>query len=771
MYEFGKFRCDPREHLLESEGKAVPLSPKCFEILVLLVQSRGRLLTKDELMRQVWPDSFVEEANLTVHISALRKALGEASNGSGYIETVPKRGYRFTAQVIERTSGDGAPAVASSAAGEGVPSPVRSVVVPVRSSRFRFLAIAITIAIVGIALFLNSRRHPRLSDKDTVVLAEFANTTGDPVFDGALRQGLSSQLEQSPYLNLLSEERIAQTLSLMARPRDSHLTHDLAREVCQRTGSAAVLDGTIAQVGTQYLLTLKATDCSNGDSLGSAQEQAADKNHVLEALGKAASNIRNQLGESLASVQKYDAPPESVTTASLEALKAYSLGYRALVLKGDYSAAIPLFQRAISLDPNFAMAYARLGTSYSNIFQTADAAFYARKAYELRDHASEREKLYIASHYQLLVTGNLEEARKIYELSSQTYPHDIPLNNLGMIYSELGDFDRALEAYQKVLRVSSGTGNRYANLVSGYLQLNRLEEAKAAAREAQTLNLNSPDLHLNLYWVHFLEHDASGMAAEAAELIGRPGHEDKIYNYEADAALYSGQLIKARALAERAMEAAQKAEEKEAGALYSSAAAIREALVGNAEPAKQQARAALASSNARDVEAFSAIALGLAGDSAEARRLAADLEKRFPEDTIVRTHYLPAIRTAAMSRTTDPAKAAQSLSSALPYELGGNLETVNFVLYPVYFRGEAYLAAKQGQAAAAEFQKILDHPGAVRTEPIGALAHLQMGRALALSGDLARAKTEYENFLTIWKSADTDIPLLKQARAEYSSLH
>jgi DNA-binding winged helix-turn-helix (wHTH) protein/tetratricopeptide (TPR) repeat protein len=773
LYEFGKFRCDPREHLLLCAGKPVSLSPKSFEILVALIQSNGRLLTKDELMEQVWPDSFVEEANLTVNISTLRKVLGETPGGQRYIETVPKRGYRFIAPVREyEGDGQSSPSTPTSGAEQAGPLPGVAPATASRPGSFRWWMAAAGLLLVAILVsaVLFSRRPAKLTDKDAVVLADFANSTGDPVFDGALRQGLSSQLEQSPFLNLLSDERIAQTLSLMAQPKDSRVSHELAREVCLRTASAAVLDGAIAQVGTQYLLTLKAINCSNGESLGNAAARAADKNHVLDALREVASEIRNQLGESLASVQKYDAPAENVTTSSLEALKAYSLGYRAMIAQSDYAAAISLFQRAISLDPNFAMAHARMGTSYSNLNETVRAAESVRRAFELRERASEREKLYIASHYELLVTGNLEAARKVYELSAQTYPRDAPLNNLGLIHSELGDFDKALAAFENVLIVSAGTGNRYANLVSGYLQLNRLDEAKAAAQKAQNHKIDSPEIHLNLYWVAFLQHDAAGMAREKAGMMSKPGYDDQMLNHEADTALYVGQLAKARVLTGRAVEVARRGDEKEAAALYRAEGAIREALVGNGEFAKQQARAALVLSNARDVEALSAIALQMAGDSAQAMRLANNLGKRFPEDTIVQSNYLPAIHAAALLRGSDGPRAMDALAAG-PYELGGNLETLTFVLYPVYLRGGAYLAAKQGTAAAAEFQKILDHPGVVRNEPIGALAHLGLGRAYVLSGDQGKAKSAYQDFLTLWKDADPDIPILREAKAEYVKLH
>jgi tetratricopeptide (TPR) repeat protein len=416
------------------------------------------------------------------------------------------------------------------------------------------------------------------------------------------------------------------------------------------------------------------------------------------------------------------------------------------------------------------MAYARMGTSYSNLNERVRAVESVRRAYELREFVSEREKLYIASHYEHDVTGNLEAARKVYELSAQTYPRDTPLSNLGLIYSQLGDHDKALAAYQEALRVNPETGNRYANLVSGYLKLNRLEEAKATAQVAQAHNIDSPQIHLQLYWVAFLQHDAAGIEREAARVMDKPGYEDQMFNYESDTALYGGHLATGRVLTRRAIESAQKMDEKEARALYEAEAAVREALVGNTDLAKQQARAALALSHGRDVEALSAIALEMADDSAHATRLADDLGKRFPEDTIVQYSYLPTIHAAALLRGSEAGKAINALAAAAPYELGSIVETLNFVLYPVYMRGEAYLAANQGTAAAAEFQKILDHPGVVLSEPIGALAHLQLARAYAMEGDTVKARAAYQDFLTLWKDADSDIPILKQAKGEYAKL-
>ncbi|MGA8554485.1 MAG: protein kinase [Candidatus Acidiferrales bacterium] len=419
-----------------------------------------------------------------------------------------------------------------------------------RPGRWKVLvpaAVVLVAALVAGSLYFRSRHAAPLTEKDTIVLADFTNTTGDSVFDGALRQGLSSQLEQSPFLKLLSDERVAQTLALMAQPKDARLTRELAREVCQRTASAASIEGSISSLGSQYVLGLKAVNCRNGDVLANEQATANGKEQVLKVLGEAATKTRVELGESLASVQKYDAPAENVTTPSLEALQAYSLGYLREEVKRDPAAAIPLFQRAVSLDPNFAMAYARLGTNYFNLGEAARAAENTRKAYELRERVSEREKFCIVSLYEDFVTGNLEAARKAYELWAQTYPRDdVPPTNLAAIYAALGDYDRTLAANQEALKLSPESGVSYSNLVGSYLYANRLDEARATAQEAQAHNLDNPGIHLALYVVDFLQHDAAGMERDAAGLMGKPGFEDSMLDTESDTAAYAGQFSKAR---------------------------------------------------------------------------------------------------------------------------------------------------------------------------------------------------------------------------------
>jgi eukaryotic-like serine/threonine-protein kinase len=543
-------------------------------------------------------------------------------------------------------------------------------------------------------------------------------------FDGTLRQGLSAQLEQSPFLSLISDQRIAETLARMAQPKDARLTKELTREVCQRTASLATIEGSISRLGSQYVLGLNAVNCLNGDNLAQEQVTANGKEQVLRALGNGATKLREKLGESLASVQKYDAPPENVTTPSLEALQAYSLGYKAMVITSDYAAAVPFFLRAVSLDPNFAMAYALLGTAYANLGENARAAESASKAYELRGRTSEEEEFYISSHYDQRVIGDLEAARIAYELWAQSYPRDdVPKVNLEVIYSQLGEYGKSLTGRQEALTLKPGSALAYASVVDAYRFLDRLDEAKATAQEARAHSLDGPFIHQILYHVDFLQHNAAGMEQEAAGLMGKPGYEDVMLDAESDTAACSGEFGKARELTRRAVDSAQRADETEAAAGYRAYAAIRDAWVGNLALAKQEAQAALTLANGKHVEAISAIALGMVGDSAQtARRLAADLGKRFAQDTVVRFEYLPMIHAAVALRSGDAGKAVDALAAAAPYELG-----VYAGLYPAYLQGEAYLADRQGAAAVVEFQKILNHPGVVANDPIGALAHSRSG--------------------------------------------
>jgi eukaryotic-like serine/threonine-protein kinase len=633
------------------------------------------------------------------------------------------------------------------------------------------IAAVIVIAALSAGGYFYLRRAPVLTEKDSVVLTDFTNSTGDPVFDSTLRQGLAAQLEQSPFLNLVSDELVAQTLALMNQPKQTRLTPEIARDLCQRTDSAATIEGSISSLGSEYVLGLRAVNCRTGELLAEAQSTATGKEQVLNALGDAAAKIRAKLGESLASVKKYDALPENVTTPSLEALQAYTLGNQTADVANDYTAAIPFFERAISLDPNFAMAYLRLGQSYQPLGEMNLSAENTRKAYALRERTSESERLAISSFYQLVVTGNLEAARTSYQLWAQTYPRDEePPESLWIAYTFMGDYDKGHAAALQAERNNSASGNNLANLIYSYQWINQLDQAIETAQEGRKRNVDSPWIPLVLYTIDFLEHDAAGMEQQVASATGKTGVDDQILFLESETAAYHGAFRNAQELTRRSADSAQRINEKEAAGEYEAHDAVREALVGNMAFAKREAETALAGAHGRQVEGYSAIALALAGETAQAERLADDLNKRFPEDTVVKFDFLPMIRGALLLPTRDSARAIEPLAVSAPYELGETNTSFTFALYPVYLSGEAYLAAKQGKEAVGEFQKILDHAGVVGNEPIGALAHLGLGRAYVLAGDNAKAKTAYEDFLALWKDADPDIPILQQAKAEYSQL-
>jgi eukaryotic-like serine/threonine-protein kinase len=642
------------------------------------------------------------------------------------------------------------------------------------SRRWLFVAglAMLVLALVGGAYLRRARQSPKLTEKDSIVLADFTNTTGDTVFDDALRQGLAVQLEQSPFLSLVSEERIQQTLRLMGHSPGTRLTPQIARDLCQRTGGAAVLNGSIENLGAQYILGIKAVNCRTGDSLAEEQSRAVGKEHVLEAMDKAASTLRAKLGESLATLDKFDTPVEQATTPSLEALQAFSLGWT-MIGKADRASAVPLLRRAIRLDPNFAMAYAVLGTSYAVLGEAGLSAENTRRAYELRARVSEREKFYIESHYEDFVNGDPGKARQIYELWVKTYPRDaLPLHILCSVNHVLGQFDKGLAAAREALRLDPNSASNYNLVVASYLALNRLKEAQAVADEAQSRGFDSPYLRFSLYDLAFLRNDAAGMAQQVAWSNDKPGVEDVLLEAEGETAAYFGRLRKANEFTRRAMASAERVEERETAANYEADSAVQEAFFGKRAKARERAGAALALSNGRDVEFEAALSLADVGDTRRAQTLAADLAKRFPRNTLVQFNYVPTIQAEIALSQNSPAKAIEALRGAAPYELGlAESFPVWISLYPVYVRGKAYLANRQATEAVAEFQKILDHRGVVFNEPIGALAHLQLARAYALQGDRARARAKYRYFLALWKDADHGIPIFEEADFEYSNLH
>jgi eukaryotic-like serine/threonine-protein kinase len=644
-----------------------------------------------------------------------------------------------------------------------------------KSNRWAAVAGA-TIVVIGLAgggwLFFSRKAHA-LTDKDTIVLADFTNTTGDTVFDGTLRQGLSVQLEQSPFLSIISDQQIQQTLQMMGQKPDAKLTPEIALELCQRTASAAVLDGSIAQIGTPYLLTVKAVNCANGATLASTEAQASDKSHVLDVLGKTASEMRSKLGESLSTVQKFDAPLEEATTPSLEALKAYSSGLMVANTTGP-AAAIPFYKHAIELDPKFPLAYSMLGRVYGDLGESDASADYSRKAYELRARASEAEKYFISAHFHIAVTGDMAKAEQICELWIQAYPRaEVPHDFLsGIVLPVFGQYERAVEEAAEAVRLNPHSSISRRLLVASYIGVGRLDEAKAAYEAALQRKLRHPFFHIDLYGIAFLENDKSAMAQQAALSEGQPGIEDELLSLEADTTAYSGQLRDAREFSRRAVDSAERAGEKETAATYSAMSGLREALFGKSVEARQCAALAMQRSTGRDAQYGAALALAYTRDDKRAQTLTDDLDKRFPEDTLVQFNYLPTLRAKLALNRENAWRGLEILRAATPYELGMTTSSTYGwnSLYPVFVRGEAYLAAHQGSEAAAEFQKILDHRVIVLNEPIGALAHVQLGRAYSMQGDTAKAKATYQDFLTLWKDADPDIPIYIQAKAEYAKL-
>jgi serine/threonine protein kinase/tetratricopeptide (TPR) repeat protein len=624
----------------------------------------------------------------------------------------------------------------------------------------------------GFLYYRHSRQASALTDKDSIVLADFDNKTGDRVFDDTLKQGLSVQLGQSPFLDLVSESKVNQTLKLMGRPAGDRLTPEVTREVCQRTGSKAMLIGSIARIGSQYVIGLKAVNCQTGDVLAEAQEQAAGEEAVLKALDNAAGSLRSKLGESLNTVQKYATPLEEATTPSLEALKAYSLGEKMHGKGGGGVPPLTFYQRAVELDPNFAMAYRAISVASRNLGETGRAVENARKAYELRQKVSERERFAIEANYYVLATGELEKAAQASKMWQQTYPRDdTPYIYLGFIYSSLGNWEQALEEVREVMRREPNNGVIYANLIADYESLNRLEEAEAVYKQAEERKMKGGYLPWAGYQLAFLKGDAAQMAQLVPTAMGKPGTEDEMLASQADTEAWYGKLKNARELTRRAMDSAQHNDANEAAATYQAAAALREVESGNRAQARADADAAVKLGPTRDVRA-AALALARAGDTAGAEKLAAELEKTFPLDTLVQRYWLPTIRAAVVLERKDSNRAIELLRVTSPIELG---VVASAVLCPVYSRGEAYLMLRDGEAAAAEFQKFIDHRGLVVNSPWGALARLGLARAYAIDvvKDHAardKARTAYENFLTLWKDADPDIPILKEAKAEYAKL-
>jgi serine/threonine protein kinase/tetratricopeptide (TPR) repeat protein len=694
---------------------------------------------------------------------------------------------RTDLQRIRRDTESGRSAVSGAAAAGSLASSPGDTPTAVKSAaRWKIITPIAALLILGSGiggwLYFSRKEVHALKASDTVVLADFTNKTGDAVFDDTLKQALSVSLAQSPFLNILSDAKVRSTLKLMGHSPGDPLPPDVALDLCQRSGSAAVFSGSIAGLGSQYVVGLNATNCRTGETMAQEQVQAERKEDVLKALDQASARLREKVGESLGTIEKFDTPLALATTASLDALKAYSQG-RKIGLSGDFAAAIPYNKSAIELDPKFAMAYLALGIAYSNLREGGASNENLTKAFELRERASERERLQIEAAYYTYVTGDIEKARTTYKRWAQVYPQDyVPYGNLGLIEIITGDYDQAIKDTQEALRLRPDSSANYGNLVSLYVFVNRFDQAKSLNKEAVARKSETASLHASMYGLAFLEGDQAEMDRQVAWAAGKAGAEDLLLSVASDTEAYYGRNGKALGLSRRAIDSAKRNEQKESAALWQMEAALREAELGNGTEARQQATAALALASNHDSQILGALALAGAGDFAQATKMADDLAKQYPEATLVNSYWLPSIRATIELSRNNAEKAIDILQTAVPYELSGAppTATVGGPLYPIYVRGQAYLKMRRGKEAAAEFQKILDHRTIVINFITGALAHLGVARAYALEAasppgaeaDAARSKARaaYSDFFTLWKDADPNLPILKEAKAEFAKL-
>jgi serine/threonine protein kinase/tetratricopeptide (TPR) repeat protein len=706
----------------------------------------------------------------TSGIHADTAAQAAPSSGHAIAAMTPSGGTSAAPLTASQPAALGTPtsvAVAASASSAAVPAQTQTPSTALRTRWPMGAGVAVIVAVIAAGAYFFTHRGPKLTGQGSIVLADFTNTTGDAVFDGALRQGLAAQLAQSPFLHILSDRQMQQTLQYMGQQTSARVTNELARQICQRTQSAAVMEGSIAQIGNTYNLILNALNCASGETLATATAQAPDKDHVLGALGQAAEDIRGKLGESLASIQKFNTPIGEATTSSLEALKAYSLGLQARANKGEETAA-PLFKQAISLDPNFAMAYATLGQVETNMGERSVGAEYTKKAYALRDRASEAEKFYIDSHYYDNVTGDVDQGIQVYQLWTQTYPRDaIPWNNLGVSYSLLGQWDKSLPAVRQANQLDQDDSISFVALAGSYVGLGRFDEAKATLDQAITRKLDVPNLHQMLYLLAFVQNDPSTMDRELSIFASKGLTAEALsFVLAAQTEAYSGRIEKARGSLERARTAYAGLHRDEPAAQALNGLAIIGAEVGDDAGARRNAVAALAVNSASlRVRTDAAYVFARAGDASRAESIAAEVAKDHPSNTLTNGFDLPTIHAAIEIGRNNPAKAVEILQRAVPYDLANQRRMLS-----TYQRGRAYLALHKGTEAAAEFQKIADHPGVVTNSITGALAKLGLARAYALEGDIAKARVAYQDFFALWKDADPTVPILTAAKSEYGKL-
>ncbi len=638
--------------------------------------------------------------------------------------------------------------------------------------RVKLVIAGVLLALLGAGFYWYSLRGTKLSENDTILIGDFANSAGDPVFDGTLREALAVGLAQSPSLNLISVEKVGEALRALGRPVDTRITRDLAPQLCQRLGATVYLAGSIAKDGSGYSLKLDATQCATGDAVASVKSDAANKGQGLHALGLAATELRGKFGEDPASLQKFNLPLERATTASLNALAAFTEGRRLVRDKGAMDA-VPSLKKAVELDSRFALAHSNLAVAYYNLNQNALAADHIRRAFEAADRQTVRDRLHITTLYYDLATGDVQKAIKSYKEWVQLYPRDdIAKGNLSSEYFLIGDYEEAAALAQQALRLDAGSAAWYENLATAYIALQRLEEAQNVLNQAFARKLDDPSMHADLYALAFLRSEPAGMEREMAWSAGKPGGEDTMLALQADTEAYAGHLRKARELSRRAVEAAQNAQLNEPAAIWQGMAALREAAYGNVEEARKGADKVLdLAPKSRDAQILAILVLTRVGDLRRAQTMLDDLAAGNITNTIVQSAWVPAIRAQAEMAGQKPLRALELLEVVKPYERGQLIGNLSYsCMIPVYLRAEAYLGAKRGPQAAAEFQKLVDSRGVVGNCWSGALAYLGRGRAQALSGSTNAARASYQEFFSLWKSADSDVPILKSARAEFAKL-
>gem|GEM_PF-1162583 len=809
LLRFGVYELNLTTEELRKCDMPIKLAPQPFTILALLASRAGQVVTREEIQKQIWGDStYVDfEHGLNQCVKQIRGALNDNADRPVYVETVPRHGYRFLAPVVSKTilappprvveSKSGVATVPGDVVAAAAPASGRTAtaislgdagaaplagatataapprVVPKREARSHVVLfrLAIALAVLGVlaaaAVYWRSRKISALTAKDTIVLADFKNSTGEKVFDDILKPALEFQLEQSPFLKLLSDQKVNDTLRMMGHAANEPLTPEIAREICLRTNSKALLGGTIAALEGHYQIELKATNCETGDTLAGSEAEAESRSTVLKAIRAVGNDMRQKLGESLASVKEYDQPLEEATTPSLDALQALSQARRAQITGSD---PIPDFKRALELDPKFAAAYAGLGTAYDNQGQSMLAVQNYKKAYELRDRVSQHERFYIEANYADKVTGELEKADQIYAEWIRIYPDDYkPHNNLSLDYRSLGQYEKSADEALETIRLLPEQVFGYVNLAIAYNALNQLDKAKATYDDAEARKLDFVYLRAVRYFTAFLQRDDTVMQQEVEWAMGKQYAEDLLLATDSDTKAYYGEFQKARELSERAVQSAKHAASPETEASWKVNEALREAEIGSSAQAHRLAAEALTLSAGKDIAGRVALVFARSGDTAQAQNLVDKFDSEFPHDTIMQFYYLPSIRAAIELSRHNPQKALEVLQDAMRYEMGSPSSFGN--LYPAYLRGEAYLSARQGQQAAVEFQKLIDHPGVVLNFVTGAVAHLQLARAQVMIGDKEAARKSYQLFLELWKTADPELPLRQAAQAEYRRLN